>query len=60
MLILAAVTLGKTMSARLGVEIMSTSTCLASSLLQGLPSSSFFTLYGTHLHGLGHHETWNN
>ena len=44
-------TLGKTMSARLGVEIMSTSTSAGSPprLLHGLPSSSFFTRYGTHL-----------
>lgn len=44
-------TLGKTMSARLGVEIMSTSTSAGSppGLLHGLPSSPFFTRYGTHL-----------
>ena len=45
-------TLGKTMSARLGVEIMSTSTSAVSPpprLLHGLPSSSFFTRYGTTL-----------
>jgi hypothetical protein len=39
------------MSVRLGVEIMSTSTSWprSSPRLQGFPSS-FFTLYGTHLH----------